>query len=183
MNCEDCGTELPKGGYYCSCCGRPVGFNPDAPPSVAAEPGLDDVPEPAASREAPSGPAIALESGYRTRVQGKGLCSMCMGAFPDTVLSVVDGKPYCPDCSPMVGQRREPEVQDSAVPVTGGETAVAIGAVEPLMFQEPAGSGGARGVLAAVGHEAVPPPAAAGGRGSKAGAGNRDRLLRQSAGW
>jgi len=150
MNCEDCGTELPKGGYYCSCCGRPAGFDANAPAPTVVEPGLDEVPEPATSCETPAGPAVAVESNYRTRIQGKGLCAMCMGAFPDTVLSAVDGKPYCPDCSPMVGQRREPEVEDSAVPAPGAETAGGVGAVEPLMFHESRPSGGPKGVFAAI---------------------------------
>jgi len=151
MNCEDCGAELTEGGYYCGCCGRPVGFDPGAPATTVADPGLDEVPEPAASMEAPSGPAIALETPFRTRVQGKGLCSMCMGAFPDTVLSSIDGKPYCPDCSPMVGRRRDRELGEQAGPAPGGETMGALGAVEPLMFREErASGGGAKGLVAVV---------------------------------
>jgi len=151
MNCEDCGAEVPKGGYYCSCCGRPVGFQPVEVSTAAAEPGLEDVPAPAASKEAPSGAGLSTDSPFRSRVQGKGLCSMCMGAFPETVLSIVDNKPYCPDCSPMVGRRREPEIQEGAPPpdpdlgASFGE-----GMPSPLVFHDEKRSGGAKGLIAVV---------------------------------
>jgi hypothetical protein len=109
------------------------------------EPDLNEVPAPAASREAPS--TAPVETNYKTRVSGKALCSMCMGAFPETVLTVIEGKPYCPDCSPLIGQRREPEVQEEGAPEVQSDYSTSM---PSLQFREEKTGGGSRGILAIV---------------------------------
>jgi hypothetical protein len=110
MICSDCGAEVPTKSFYCEGCGRPVGFEPQV--AIAAEdPGLDDVPAPGASQEAESMRSPAMPEAFQSSRPGKALCSMCMGAFPETVMTIVDNRPFCPDCSPLTGRRKEPEVQ------------------------------------------------------------------------
>jgi hypothetical protein len=74
---------------------------------MVEEPGFDEVPEPLPSLETPS--ALASTPELRSTRPGKALCSMCMGAFPETAMTVVDGAAYCPDCSPVTGRRGVPE--------------------------------------------------------------------------
>jgi hypothetical protein len=122
-----------------------VGFNVLEVATAEAEPGLDEIPEPAPSVETANEDSAPIEPAFRTRVRGKGLCGLCMGAFPESVLSVIDGKPYCPDCSPVVGSRREPEVDLPSAP-DAPEPHPEL--VSGPLFQEQRSGGGTKGVLA-----------------------------------
>jgi hypothetical protein len=150
MICKECGAEIAKGGFYCGGCGRPVGF--DGPTVLTSdEPGLDDVPAPTTSRETPAGLGEFDPSVPRSTVSGKALCSMCMGAYPETVMTVVDGKPFCPDCSPLTAQRREPEVvavdtgSEALAPQRSFERPATTGVFIP---DERMGGGGLKGLFA-----------------------------------
>ncbi|MEN8148992.1 MAG: hypothetical protein ABFS86_04165 [Planctomycetota bacterium] len=148
MNCEDCGAELTSGTYYCGGCGRPVGFNVLEVATAEAEPGLDEVPSPAASLERFEPPAAGPEAPSGARVRGKGLCGMCMGAFPESVLSVIDGKPYCPDCSPVAARCRKPEVREDTPSAPEGVNAHPDVVSGPLLLHETRSGAGTKGLLA-----------------------------------
>ena len=145
MECRDCGSELPKGAYYCGGCGNPVGFAPQTS-TMTDRAGLDGVPEPSApveravaAEETPAGPARRLD---------RALCSLCMGAFPESVLSRIDGSAYCPDCSPLSARRSEPEPAPAPTPATSpGRT---FQPARPLLYEEEAASSGGRKALAVV---------------------------------
>lgn len=106
MRCSDCGSEIGKGSYYCTGCGKPVGFLAQKA-TMTEEADIAEVPAPGPAMDRPpSAPSVppATEE-VRPR---KALCSLCMGSFPETVLSRIDGHAYCPDCSPLTARHTAP---------------------------------------------------------------------------
>ncbi len=104
MECKDCGTRNKTGAYFCSGCGRPMGFEQGVRTATEDTAGLEEVPAPGPSAEPPPPP----EDIPARKTGGRALCSMCMGSFPETVMAVVDGRTYCPDCTPVTAHRSEP---------------------------------------------------------------------------
>ena len=51
MLCDHCGEETTRGAFFCSGCGRPLGFKRDAEAQETGLEDLADVPPPESSRE------------------------------------------------------------------------------------------------------------------------------------
>ena len=132
MECRNCGTEISSRTFYCGGCGRPVGVGPDTATVVAEEPGMEDLPAPAASREG------TTSAGQRA------LCSLCLGAFPAGDLAFIEGRAYCRECSPIRGSRSEfsAPVETFVSPIKSGG---------PLPLRRPAAARGQGRALGALG--------------------------------
>ncbi|MHC4471246.1 MAG: hypothetical protein ACYTDY_01745 [Planctomycetota bacterium] len=94
------------------------------------------------SREAPLPAQPATE--LRSTRPGKALCAMCMGAYPETSMTVVDGDSFCPDCSPMTGRRG---VSEAEAPDGRSAELPPAPPANAYHFQEETGSGGASRAL------------------------------------
>ncbi len=130
MRCDHCGTESSKGSFFCGGCGQPIGFKPSVIVAEEESGGLPEVPPPMPSAERDE---VVLPG-------RKALCSLCMGAYLETELAVVDGSRYCVDCNPLTATKiSAPDRGDAQ---SYGSDIPASRTFNPVVTETPTGSRG-----------------------------------------